>query len=742
MTSPLTITAHPHHGQRMSANVDDFNVCPKVHEKMMTSETRPSESETAVTVVLDNGNEVHLDRTRDRVTNVGELRASIAAMNQLFSPNVTLLSAGNESLDDDDPVPVYTLASFTESSEILRDDSFYAHAISAHVSIGDTLGISDILGEISACDVPTFAGAALLHAVENITPPDISSPKSRKSSATKCDSVTGSLAAGPSLVPDILREASAYQVMEVLLDNRADVTMSNMEGETALMVCARRGIDKAISRLLMFKSDIMSTDEYGSTALHLACAAGHMHCVHILLDARVDIHARNSEGSTALHQCAIYDSVKCAIILLDRRAAIDPRDGAGKSSLMHALCEGNSNIANMLLDSKAYCTKMLSKEGDSAIAAACRSTNDDVELVARLLKARCDPRSINPISEDSVLHEAARAGNIRIATLLLDKGSVAHNASVNAEGATPLNLVCAHGHSAMVSLLVNKRAEVNTILYTARITSTRNETARNKETVLLVAAREGHADVVSELLRAKADIHMTNADGECPLSLACASGNVEAASLLVSGGADATHVDRGGCTPLHAACVSGAYDIAALLIHAHAEVMARDNHERTCLHEVSVNGNSAIAKLLLTHRADAEAKDDRNLTAIHEACSEGHVTLTQLLLESMVPLNGKDIDGELPLHKAARNNFEKICNILLGATANVNAANNDGETALHEAARHGHLDACRVLVHHGADVHAKTNEAESPLDWAQSKEYGELVTVMESAGGDSTCMLM
>jgi ankyrin repeat protein len=96
---------------------------------------------------------------------------------------------------------------------------------------------------------------------------------------------------------------------------------------------------------------------------------------------------------------------------------------------------------------------------------------------------------------------------------------------------------------------------------------------RNKDlaTPLMLAARLAPPALVKELLRAGADIHAVNADGNQALWLACVGEISENIQLLIDAGIDIQHVNVNAATPLMFAASSGRAKAVALLLAAGAD---------------------------------------------------------------------------------------------------------------------------------------------------------------------------
>ena len=93
----------------------------------------------------------------------------------------------------------------------------------------------------------------------------------------------------------------------------------------------------------------------------------------------------------------------------------------------------------------------------------------------------------------------------------------------------------------------------------------------NQATPLMLATRLAPPDLVQELLRAGADIHAVNADGNQALWFACVGEISENIQLLIDAGADLQHVNFTGATPLMFAASSGRVRAVTLLLAAGAD---------------------------------------------------------------------------------------------------------------------------------------------------------------------------
>ena len=136
-----------------------------------------------------------------------------------------------------------------------------------------------------------------------------------------------------------------------------------------------------------------------------------------------------------------------------------------------------------------------------------------------------------------------------------------------------------------------------------------------EETPMHVAARSGHADILSLLLEHGADIDGQDIYGQTPLHRASRNPQVEAVQCLLDHGADVNALDINDWTPLFLAASEEHVEFARMLLEHGARVNVRDNsHHRTPLHLAVGSKNIQAVRLLLEHGADVNAPDKSGRT--------------------------------------------------------------------------------------------------------------------------------
>lgn len=309
------------------------------------------------------------------------------------------------------------------------------------------------------------------------------------------------------------------------------------------------------------------------------------------------------------------------------------------------------------------------------------------------------------------LHWAVRADDLATVRLLLANG--ARVGAANRYGVTPLSLAAVNGSATMIEVLLKAGADPDTVVtrgqtvlmiasrtgHVAAVRALLDHGARVDaqeellgETALTWAAAENHADIVSLLLRHKADPNQPSKamtwpkdsfglegvptflpkGGWTPVMYAAREGATAAARALAEGGADLDVADAEGATPLIRAIINSHYDTAAALIAAGADVNRADVVGMTALY----------AAADMSSLGEVYGRPPRRVNDTHTA-----VDVMTLLLE-------RGADPNPTLRKALLTRAHTPGDPVLG----------EGATPLMRAAKHGDYRAMAALLARGADA--------------------------------------
>lgn len=146
-----------------------------------------------------------------------------------------------------------------------------------------------------------------------------------------------------------------------------------------------------------------------------------------------------------------------------------------------------------------------------------------------------------------------------------------------------------------------------------------------RQELLFEAARLGRADLISPLARTGVDLNDYDSRGFTPLILAAYNGHAETVDQLIAAGADACKTDRTqGNSAQMGIAFKGGDTIAARLLKAGCDVNARNNAGQTALMMAALFGRDAQVDMLIEAGADPALTDASGRTAHDVAKAQGN----------------------------------------------------------------------------------------------------------------------
>jgi ankyrin repeat-rich membrane spanning protein len=188
---------------------------------------------------------------------------------------------------------------------------------------------------------------------------------------------------------------------------------------------------------------------------------------------------------------------------------------------MRAVHAQRLDIEKLLIDAGAYVRKA-NTYGVTPLYIAARA--GDAESTALLLESGADANATLP-SGETVLMTAARVGNPDVVRSLLTGGAGISLAELaRARGATHVAESGGYAPPANPALMANHA----------------NVDARERmygRTALMIAATQGHSEIVELLIEAGSDLWLVDEEGASALSLARDYGHLDVAAKLAEAGA-------------------------------------------------------------------------------------------------------------------------------------------------------------------------------------------------------------
>jgi len=349
------------------------------------------------------------------------------------------------------------------------------------------------------------------------------------------------------------------------------------------------------------------------------------------------------------------------------------------------------------------------------------------EAVRALVARRTDVNQPEP-DGTTALHWAVRANDGETVALLLRSG--ANAAATNRYGVKPLTLAAINGHAGIIEQLIKAGADPNTA-------------TSEGETALLTASRTGSVDAVKALMAHGANVNAREQWlGETALMWAAAENHAAVVRTLVAAGADLNArsdvqdapvlefprsggpnapFPRGGWTPLMYAARQGAREAARAL----AELGANLNLTAVPETDISVKEMSAAA-------------DGVGTTALVLAIINVHYDLAAMLLEQGADPNVLDLAGMGPLYAAVDMNSLQW---VQGRPAPILTDTLDGAGMVEQLLRHkadpnARLKARPLKRHHDAGSTLNFGAGTTPLIRAARTNDVAVMKLLLDGGAD------
>lgn len=191
-------------------------------------------------------------------------------------------------------------------------------------------------------------------------------------------------------------------------------------------------------------------------------------------------------------------------------------------------------------------------------------------------------------------------------------------------------IFCAQGQSSLDELLAaTQRGDVPTVAAYLDRGLDPNTTDAHGHTIAMIAARHGHAELLSMLISRKASISRQSPSGDTALMIASLSGHYEAVRVLIDAGAEIDR--RRGWTALHYAAFGGSPSVVGYLLVRGANKNALAPNGYTPLMLAARNGHVEVARVLLYNDPELNRRGPSGESAMGIAMKRGENGLVELL---------------------------------------------------------------------------------------------------------------
>ena len=310
------------------------------------------------------------------------------------------------------------------------------------------------------------------------------------------------------------------------------------------------------------------------------------------------------------------------------------------------------------------------------------------------------------------------------ATIVKDCGDHCHchcKVPRGLDGSPAILIAAENGHKDIVALLLGSRA---------------NASVGNiyGDTPLMVAAKNGHEHIVQMLLKATNldSIHLLNEKGKSALTYAAQYGHKSIVEMLLKH-LPSSSIKKGiGTIALAYACVKGHKEIVSLLKSCGAHLKPTLENTQALWNTALKEDQTSIVKVLFK--------------TIYSTALNYH---DEKLIDKLVSLfKQKSHSKKEPkclctlIKKGIEHGSKEVIQTILNHKINVSTIKTkSGATPLHIAVLHGHYELVYMLLEAGAQVNIQDNEGYTPLMRALAQEKQAVLIKLLSAVGASTTLI-
>uniref|UniRef100_A0A0A9WC50 Ankyrin repeat and KH domain-containing protein 1 n=1 Tax=Lygus hesperus TaxID=30085 RepID=A0A0A9WC50_LYGHE len=373
--------------------------------------------------------------------------------------------------------------------------------------------------------------------------------------------------------------------------------------------------------------------------------------------------ATDSNNDTALTLACAGGHEELCELLLSRGANIEHRDKKGFTPLILAATAGHEKVVEILMNHQADMEAQSERTKDTPLSLAC--SGGRYEVVELLLSKGANKEHRN-VSDYTPLSLAASGGYVNIIKLLLTHGAEINSRTGSKLGISPLMLAAMNGHTAAVKLLLDMGSDINAQIET------------NRNTALTLACFQGRHEVVSLLLDRRANVEHRAKTGLTPLMEAASGGYVEVGRVLLDKGADvnAPPVPSSRDTALTIAADKGHCRFVELLLNRNAQVEVKNKKGNSPLWLAANGGHLAVVELLYSANADIDSQDNRKVSCLMAAFRKGHVKVVKWMVNHVTQFPS---DQEMTRYISTVNDKELLekcqeCTMIIRAAKDQQAA--------------------------------------------------------------------
>uniref|UniRef100_A0A0G4I4Q6 Uncharacterized protein n=1 Tax=Chromera velia CCMP2878 TaxID=1169474 RepID=A0A0G4I4Q6_9ALVE len=254
----------------------------------------------------------------------------------------------------------------------------------------------------------------------------------------------------------------------------------------------------------------------------------------------------------------------------------------------------------------------------------------------------CSPNQ--PEENEALIIAATKGDRQKVKKIIEDKKTELSLDMRDEDGYTALMLASVNGHTDTVRLLVDAKANVDTLVEVTDCFKPPGD----QSTALILASEKGHTEIVGLLLAAQANVDTQKYNGDTALMAAVFNGHTDIVQLLIDADANADIQNIVGSTALTLALEfsHGRMHLVRLLVEdAKANVNIQSPDGKTALMRAVLSGNTTLVEYFLVFKAQVDIPDRNGRTPLMAAAAYGNILVVELLLSQGADLSLKDSRG-------------------------------------------------------------------------------------------------
>lgn len=259
----------------------------------------------------------------------------------------------------------------------------------------------------------------------------------------------------------------------------------------------------------------------------------------------------------------------------------------------------------------------------------------------------------------------------------------------------------------------------------------------NGDTCLIIAAREGHSEIVQYLIESDCNLDVTNSNNETAVVAATMAGHPEIANMLAAAWCDIVSETDPGTPQLIFYCLYNNPKMVTMLLDQYrCDVNAKSSEGFTALMAAATADDVDIMSILIDHGADIDMENIDGDNALLLSLAHDSLKAASFLLDRNCNCNHKSHDGDTPLMMCVVKGYIDIARAMLSmerGLVNLDDVNIDKLTALHMATMINNIDFIKLLLEYNANPLLESVAGETALDIAISKQYEEAAEILEAA---------